>query len=375
VDGELLLTLGAAPGVDLLRRVEEVVVRLGQSADVGEVCAEEETELGEDGPAKRKQPLLPALTGHADQATLRVEVAHLDAGQLASSYPEEKQAEQREPVAGMLRDREEPGPCVGWQKRRDALLGARAPDARRRRDRDVALLLGPAPEGTDDGGHLLPRSRRALAPEVDDVAQVVDGDVDRLLVGKRNAHTRQDGLVVAERRRRRPVLVAEPAQVATDELAERRRAVGLVLHRLADDAGGLPERQARAPAVRASPVTTYGGVGPCSSRGGWRVTEERELVRGELAPGLVARIGHAVRVGIARSPITANRSPHVRGYAVIRLVHALQSAPRMPAECPQIVRRPVPRSVVVALESVDCGTTNQSRRVRRGPEIASQRHK
>jgi hypothetical protein len=59
--GELLLALGAASGVDLLRRVEEVVVRLGQSADVREVGAEVKPELGEDGPAERKQPLLPTL--------------------------------------------------------------------------------------------------------------------------------------------------------------------------------------------------------------------------------------------------------------------------------------------------------------------------
>ena len=48
-------------------------------------------------------------------------VANLDAGQLASSYAEEKQAEQREPVAGMLRDREEPRPRVGREERRNAL--------------------------------------------------------------------------------------------------------------------------------------------------------------------------------------------------------------------------------------------------------------
>lgn len=116
----------------------------------------------------------------------------------------------------------------------------------------MALLVGPAPESAHDGGDLLARSWRSLTPEVDDVAQVVDGDVDRLLVGERDAHASEDGLVVAERGWSRAVLVAEPAQVATDELAERCRAVGLVLHRLADDAGGLTERQARVMAVRAT---------------------------------------------------------------------------------------------------------------------------
>jgi hypothetical protein len=54
-------------------------------------------------------------------------------------------------------------------------------------------------------------------------------------------------------------------------------------------------------------------------------------------------------------------------------MHTLQGAHGMSAKSPQTVRRPVQRSVVIALESVDCGTINQSRRVRRGPEIASQR--
>jgi hypothetical protein len=50
---------------------------------------------------------------------------------------------------------------------------------------------------------------------------------------------------------------------------------------------------------------------------------------------------------------------------VICLVHAVQGALRVSAECPQDVRTRVPRSVVMALESFDCRATNQSRRVRR----------
>ena len=101
-----------------------------------------------------------------------VEVADLDSGELASPDAEQKQAEQRQAVARMLGDREQSRARVGRQKRSDALLGAWAPDPRRRRDRDVALLLGPAPESADDGCDLLTRPRRALAPEVDDVPQV-----------------------------------------------------------------------------------------------------------------------------------------------------------------------------------------------------------
>lgn len=106
-------------------------------------------------------------------------------------------------------------------------------------------------KGADDRGDLLTSSRRPLAPKIDDVAQVVDGDVDRLLVGERQAHPSQHRLVIPKRGLGGAVLVAEPAQVATDELAERRRAVRLVLHGLPDDPGGLAERQAQQPAIRA----------------------------------------------------------------------------------------------------------------------------
>ena len=81
-------------------------------------------------------------------------------------------------------------------------------------------------------------------PRVDDLAEILRRDLERLAVGEQEAHAREDRLVVAERRLRRAVLVAEPAQVATDELSERRLAIRLVLHRLTDDPGGLAERQA-----------------------------------------------------------------------------------------------------------------------------------
>jgi hypothetical protein len=55
-------------------------------------------------------------------------------------------------------------------------------------------------------------------------------DLERLSVGRQEAHPRQHGFVVADRRIGRAALVAEPAQVAADELAERRLALRLVLH-------------------------------------------------------------------------------------------------------------------------------------------------
>ena len=131
-DGEQLLAFRAAAVVDLLRRVEQEVVRLRRAADVGEIGAEEETELGEHWAAKRKDPFLATLAVHAERAALSVEVADLDTGKLASADAEEEQAEERETVAWVFRDREQPGACVCRQERRDALLGARPPDARGR---------------------------------------------------------------------------------------------------------------------------------------------------------------------------------------------------------------------------------------------------
>jgi len=93
-NGALLLTFGTATVIDLLGRVEDVIVRLRRPTDVGEIAAEEEPELGEDWPAERKQTLLTALPVNTKRAALRVEVTHLDAGQLASPDAEEKQAEQ-----------------------------------------------------------------------------------------------------------------------------------------------------------------------------------------------------------------------------------------------------------------------------------------
>ena len=90
-DGELLLALGAASVVDLLGRIEEVVVGLRWSIDVGEIAAEEEPQLGEDRPAEREHALLSAFPVDPERAALRVEVADLDASQLPSPDAEEEQ--------------------------------------------------------------------------------------------------------------------------------------------------------------------------------------------------------------------------------------------------------------------------------------------
>ncbi len=79
-----MLAFRAAAVVDLLRRVEQEVVRLRRAADVGEVGAEEEPELGEHRAAKRKDTFLATLAVHAERAAVGVEIANLDTGQLAS---------------------------------------------------------------------------------------------------------------------------------------------------------------------------------------------------------------------------------------------------------------------------------------------------
>jgi len=103
-----LLAFRAAAVVDLLRRVEQEVVRLRRAADVGEVGAEEEPELGEHRAAKGKDSFLTTLAVHAERAAVGVEVANLDAGELASPDAEEKQAEEREAVVRVFGDREQP---------------------------------------------------------------------------------------------------------------------------------------------------------------------------------------------------------------------------------------------------------------------------
>ena len=113
-DGEQLLTFCPATVIDLLRRVEQEVVRLRRAANVGEIGAEEEAKLDEHRAAKGKDPFLATLAVYAERAAVGVEVANQNTGQLASADAEEEQAEERETVARMLGDRDEPRSRVGW---------------------------------------------------------------------------------------------------------------------------------------------------------------------------------------------------------------------------------------------------------------------
>ncbi len=142
----------------------------------------------------------------------------------------------------------------------------------------MALLLSPHPEGSNDGRDLRARAGVPHRPCVDHLAEILRRDLERLPIGKQEAHPRKHRLVVADRRIGRAVLVAEPAQVAADELTERRLPVRLVLHRLSDDPGGLAERQARVHAIRAvRPVTRDVRVAQGALRRGHGFVEEREL--------------------------------------------------------------------------------------------------
>jgi hypothetical protein len=99
-----------------------------------------------------------------------------------------------------------------------------------------------------------------------------------LEVGMVERELGKDRLVVAKRLACRAELVAEPADEVGDLEADRRRPVGLVLHGLPHDPGGLSKRQARASVVRAAPpVVREEQVGPCSLCWGRRFGEKLEL--------------------------------------------------------------------------------------------------
>jgi hypothetical protein len=57
---------------------------------VGKVAREEQPKLREDRPAQRENAFLAALPVDPERAALRVEVADLDPGQLASPNAEEE---------------------------------------------------------------------------------------------------------------------------------------------------------------------------------------------------------------------------------------------------------------------------------------------
>ncbi len=196
-----------------------------------------------DPAAERDDALLLALAEDGELPAAEVEVAYADAAELGASDAAVEQDEQRQAVARGPRAAEEQLVDVRGEERRCLPRRPRPADPRRGGEGDVALFLGPDPEGADDGRHLGAGARVAHRPRVDHLAEVLRRDLERLAVREQEAHAREDRLVVTDRRLRRAVFVPEPAQVATDKLAERRLAVRLVFHRLPDDPGGLTERQ------------------------------------------------------------------------------------------------------------------------------------
>jgi hypothetical protein len=119
----------------------------------------------------------------------------------------------------------------------------------------LELGLGPLEERHQHGAHFLARPWCGLAPAlVDELAEARRPfgrlEVVELEIGVVEGKLGKDRLVVAQRLARRAELVAEPADESGDLEADRRRPIGLVLHSLPDDPGGLAERQACRPAVR-----------------------------------------------------------------------------------------------------------------------------
>ncbi len=203
----------------------------------------------------------------------------------------------------------------GGEERRRLPRRPRTADPRGGGERDVALLLGPDPESADDGRDLRAGARVSHRPGVDHLAQVLGGDLERLAVGEQEAHAREDRLVVANRRLRRAVLVSEPAQVAADELAERRLAVRLVLHRLPDDPGGLAERQVRSLAVRTAGAIEADDFAGRALHGRRlaRLLEELELAkRVDLGPRLLGLSCHPRRMWDGPRQKLAPNSPRTR---------------------------------------------------------------
>jgi len=206
---------------------------------------------------------------------------------------------------------------VGGEERRHLSRRPRAADPRGGGEGHVTLLLGPDPEGSDDGRDLRASARVPHSPGVDHLAEVLGRDLERLPVGEEEAHPREVRLVVADCRLRRAVLVPEPAQVAADELAERRLAVRLVLHRLPDDPGRLAERQARVAVVRATRLVDPDELTPHAllRRSGLLAEElELALVLG-LGPRVLGSCRHRRRLPDGPRPELASSSPRTRPFS------------------------------------------------------------
>jgi hypothetical protein len=135
------LALGALAVGVAADREEEVVVALWRAVEVGKVGGEQQPQLGQDRAAQREQPLLLALAADAERAALGVEVADLDAGEFGASQAKLEQAEQPEPVAGVLSGQQETRAGVEGEQAGDLALGAGAADASGGGDGDVSLFL------------------------------------------------------------------------------------------------------------------------------------------------------------------------------------------------------------------------------------------
>lgn len=184
----------------------------------------------------------------------------------------------------------------------------------------LELGLRPLEERHQDSAHLLAGPRRGLSPAlVDELAQPRRAgrrlELAQLEVCVVDSELGENRLVVAQRLARRAVLVAEPADEVRDLETDRRRPIGLVLHGLSHDPGGLAERQARVRAIRAPrPVTRDERVGRASLRRDQRFVEKRELAIGvDRDRRFVALDGHPRRVRHGPRQSLAKLATHRHG--------------------------------------------------------------
>ncbi len=83
-----LLSFDPSPRIQPLGRIEEVVVGLRGTSDVGEVTCEEEAELNRDRASQRHQPLFLSFPKDADHAPGCVKVADPQPGKLGTPQPQ-----------------------------------------------------------------------------------------------------------------------------------------------------------------------------------------------------------------------------------------------------------------------------------------------
>ncbi len=200
--------------------VEQEAIGLRRSVNVRKCLQEIPLDLQHDSAAERDDPTFLALAKDSHLPSPEIKVTRLHARQLRASEPEVEQEEKRHAVAGDRRCVEQSG--VSISRKWCGLHRSSGPTQLcRRRERHLVVIFSPRPERSHNGRNLRPRARLAISPQVDHVAQVVQRHLQRVTVGQRERHSRQDRLVVADRRGCRAPLVPEPAKITARREGQR----------------------------------------------------------------------------------------------------------------------------------------------------------